>query len=48
MTIAEASEFFKNLKFTEREEIIAKQIMKELHARLGFFTRCRVGIFNII
>ena len=25
MTIAEASEFFKNLKFTEREEIIAKQ-----------------------
>lgn len=36
MTIAEASEFFKNLKFTEREEIIAKQIMKELHARLGF------------
>ena len=36
MTIAESSEFFKNLKFTEREEIIAKQIMKELHARLGF------------
>ena len=36
VTIAEASEFFKNLKFTEREEIIAKQIMKELHARLGF------------
>lgn len=36
MTIAEANEFFKNLKFTEREEIIAKQIMKELHARLGF------------
>ena len=28
--------FSKNLKFTEREEIIAKQIMKELHARLGF------------
>lgn len=36
MTIAEANEFFNNLKFTEREEFIARQIMKEVHARLGF------------
>ena len=36
MTIAEANEFFSDIKFTQREEIIAKQIMKELHARLGF------------
>ena len=36
MTIAEADEFFHNVKFTEREQLIAKQIMKEVHARLGF------------
>lgn len=36
MTITEADDFFKSLQFTQREQLIAKQIMKELHARLGF------------
>ena len=38
LTIAEADTFFKSveLNFTHREQLIAKQIMKELHARLGF------------
>lgn len=36
MTITEADNFFKSLQFTQREQLIAKQIMKELHARLGF------------
>lgn len=36
MTITETDNFFKQLKFTKREQLIAKQIMKELHARLGF------------
>lgn len=38
LTIAEADNFFHQVEanFTKREKIIAKQIMKELHARLGF------------
>lgn len=36
MTITQADEFFKQVQFTEREQIIAKQILKEIHARLGF------------
>ena len=38
LTIAEADTFFKSveLNFTHREQLIARQIMKELHARLGF------------
>lgn len=36
MSIAEAEGFFEKLDFTERELIIAKQIMKEIKERLGF------------
>jgi len=36
MSIVEAMEFLNNLKLTEREEAIARQILKELKARLGF------------
>lgn len=35
-TIAETQEFFSNLDLTEREKAIAHQILKEIHARLGF------------
>lgn len=36
MTITQADEFFKQVQFTKREQLIAKQILKEIHARLGF------------
>ena len=36
LSIAAASAFFKNLPLTQREETIAKQILKEIHARLRF------------
>lgn len=35
-TIAEAQDFFASLELTEREKTIAQQILKEIHARLGF------------
>jgi excinuclease ABC subunit A len=35
-TIAETQEFFASLELTEREKTIAQQILKEIHARLGF------------
>lgn len=36
MTVAESKEFFGNLDLTEREKVIANQILKEINARLGF------------
>ncbi len=36
MQVKDAVEFFNNLKLTETEQIIAKQILKEIKARLGF------------
>ncbi len=35
-TIAETQDFFSNLDLTNREKAIAHQILKEIHARLGF------------
>lgn len=36
LTIADSQQFFNSLELTEREKTIANQIMKEIHARLGF------------
>ena len=36
LTIRECEQFFDTVKFTAREQKIAAQIIKELHARLGF------------
>ncbi len=36
LSIDEATEFFDNLKLTEKEQIIGKQILKELNSRLRF------------
>ncbi len=36
MTVAECQEFFSRLTLTQRESVIARQILKEIHARLGF------------
>ena len=36
MSVSEAAEFFDNMKLTEREQIIGKQILKEIRERLSF------------
>jgi len=36
LTVSEALDFFNNLSLTEREQLIARQILKEIKARLGF------------
>ena len=36
LTVSRAVEFFQNLQLTKREEIIAKQVLKEILARLNF------------
>ncbi|MBO4897760.1 MAG: excinuclease ABC subunit UvrA [Clostridia bacterium] len=35
-SVAELSEFFENLKLSDKEAIIAQQILKEINARVGF------------
>ena len=36
LTVADCLQFFQQLELTEREQTIARQILKEIHARLGF------------
>ena len=36
LSVGKMQEFFQNLKLTERENMIAERIMKEIHARVGF------------
>jgi excinuclease ABC subunit A len=36
LTVAESQAFFSKLELTEREKVIANQILKEINARLGF------------
>ena len=38
MTVRDAKNFFDSLSLTEHEAMIAKQILKEIHSRLGFLT----------
>lgn len=39
MPVVQCQEFFQQVDFTERERTIAKQVLKEIHARLGFLTK---------
>jgi excinuclease ABC subunit A len=36
LSIAEAAEYFRDLSFTERQGVIAEQVLKEIRQRLGF------------
>ena len=47
MSIQDAYEFFERLKPTPREFLIAKQILKELKARLGFLLDVGVGYLTL-
>jgi len=42
MSVKKTTAFFKNIKLTKRQQIIGKQILKEIRERLGFL--CDVGL----
>jgi len=47
MSIKEASDFFKNLILSEKEKIIAKQILKEINERLDFLNNVGLSYLNL-
>ncbi|MBV8355181.1 MAG: excinuclease ABC subunit UvrA, partial [Candidatus Eremiobacteraeota bacterium] len=47
MSVEAATEFFADLKPTEREAQIAYQILKEIRARLGFLRNVSLGYLNL-
>lgn len=47
LSILAATEFFADLKLSERDQLIAKQIMKELDARLGFLVDVGLGYLTL-
>ena len=47
MQVGAAVEFVNNLKLTEREQLIAKQILKEIKARLGFLNSVGLGYLTL-
>jgi len=47
VSVAEALEFFKNLKLSKKEELIAGRILKEVEARLGFLENVGLGYLTL-
>ncbi len=47
MTVQKEIEFFENLGFSEKEEIIARQIVKEIQSRLRFLQNVGVGYLSL-
>lgn len=47
LTIGEAQVFFDNLQLTEREQLIAKQILKEIRERLHFLVSVGLDYLNL-
>ncbi len=47
LSIAAAEEFFKNMKLEEKELHVAKQILKEINARLGFMKNVGLGYLSL-
>lgn len=47
LSVLKACEFFDNIKFNEKEKIIAKAILKEIKARLSFLNNVGLGYLNI-
>ncbi|MDD3065038.1 MAG: excinuclease ABC subunit UvrA [Endomicrobiaceae bacterium] len=47
LSVSKACEFFDNIKFNEKEKIIAKAILKEIKARLLFLNNVGLGYLNI-
>ena len=47
MSVERAEDFFRDFKPTEREELIAHQILKEIRARLGFLANVGLVYLNL-
>ena len=47
MSVEKAVEFFKNLTFSETESVIAKEILKEILARLNFLHNVGLGYLSL-
>src|ERR1700676_2124333 len=47
MSVEKAEAFFRDFKPTQREELIAHQILKEVRARLGFLANVGLGYLNL-
>ena len=47
MSIERSEAFFRELELTEREVLIAHQILKEVRARLGFLSNVGLGYLNL-
>ncbi len=47
MSVVKAIDFVKNLKLTEKEQFIAKAIIKEINSRLGFLNSVGLGYLTL-
>lgn len=47
LSVRDARAFFKGLTLTEKEAVIAAQILKEIHARLGFLNDVGLGYLTL-
>jgi excinuclease ABC subunit A len=47
LSVAEALDFFSNMKLTGEQEVIAHQILKEIKARLGFMNDVGLGYITL-
>ena len=47
LSISAAEDFFKKIKLAEKEEFIARQILKEINARLGFMKNVGLGYLSL-
>ena len=47
LSVRDARQFFKGLSLTEKESMIAEQILKEIHARLGFLNDVGLGYLTL-
>ena len=47
MSILQARQFFRQMELTEKEQMIAQQIRKEIDARLGFLTDVGLGYLTL-
>ncbi len=46
-SIQDADTFFKELDLSEKDMQIARLVLREIEERLGFFSQCRFGLFNV-
>ena len=47
LSIVECIRFFETMKLSEKEEEIAKQVLKEIHSRLGFLKHVGLGYLTL-